>query len=203
MQAVALLARQRTGKKGGVHAVALRYRPYGVEKRYVMVCGGDGLGTVKIDLILSGTPLMMAAFRTDVHLFQRQHDIPADILAPVHGGDVHIAALVMWLQRGTAAVVQIQQVKLAVRADANLQPRSLAWRAAVRRSARPSIQKGSPPGVSRSHRRRHTRPDWGLQGSMQSVPGSGRSSRLPPGAQAQPGTAVASMATPLSIAGAS
>ena len=36
---------------------------------------------------------------------------------------------------------------------------------------------------------------------MQSVSGSGRSSRLPPGAQAQPGTAVASMATPLSIAG--
>ena len=64
-----------------MYAVALRHGPDRMEKCHIVVGGGDGFGAVKIDLVLSGTPLMMAAFRTDVHLFQRQHDVAADILA--------------------------------------------------------------------------------------------------------------------------
>ena len=93
-----------------------------MEKRHIVICGGDGLGTMEVHLVLAGAPLMVAAFRADVHLLQRQHNVAADILAPVHGGNIHIAAVVMRLQRGPAAVVQVQQVELAVRADADLQP---------------------------------------------------------------------------------
>ena len=108
-----------------MHAIALRYGTYRVEERHIMIRGGNGLSTVKIHLVLSGAPLMMAALRADVHLFQGQHDVAADILAAVHGRHVHIAAPVVGVQRGPSMVVQIQQIEFTVGADADFQTRFL------------------------------------------------------------------------------
>ena len=55
---------------------------------------------------------MMGAFGLNTHLLQHQANLPADMLALIVGGNVHIACLVMGEGSGLAVFIQLEQIKL-------------------------------------------------------------------------------------------
>ena len=85
MHAVARLAAQRLRGEVGGKTVAQGDGIYDRAERDRVVRGLDRLGIPEIDLILTGALFMVGAFRADAHLFKRQADLAADVLALILG----------------------------------------------------------------------------------------------------------------------
>ena len=89
---------------------------HGAEGHRVVGCT-KGIGIPEIDLVLPRALLVMAGLRADTHPLQGQTDLPADILAFVLGGNIHVAGMVIGNFNGFAVVIQPEQVELQLRTD--------------------------------------------------------------------------------------
>ena len=58
---------------------------------------------------------MVGALGLDSHLLQRDADLPADVLALVPGGDVHVAGAVVGDRGGLALLIGLEEIKLHFR----------------------------------------------------------------------------------------
>ena len=116
MHAAAGLIRQGLGTERAVQPVARGHRLDHIFKRDDVVRRCKRCGVLEIHLVLAGALFMMAGFRPDVHFLQRQADLTPDVLAPVQGRDVKIAAVVLGTLGGPALRVPLKQVKFTFRA---------------------------------------------------------------------------------------
>ena len=111
VEAAAGLVGDGLGGKVRVQAVAggngLDHRAEG----HRVVRRGQGIGIAEIDLVLAGTLLMVGGFRLNSHALQRQADLPADVLALVVRGDIHIGCPVVGNVRRFAVFIQLKEVK--------------------------------------------------------------------------------------------
>ena len=82
-----------------------------------MIRRTQGIGIAKIDLILSGTFLVVGGFRLDPHPLQSKADLPADIFAFVFRGHIHVACMVIGNIGGFPILVQFEQIELQFRAE--------------------------------------------------------------------------------------
>ena len=64
-------------------------------KRHLMIRAGERIRPVKIDFVLPGAALMMAALRLNVHGRKRQADFPAHILAAVQRRHIEVSGAIL------------------------------------------------------------------------------------------------------------
>ena len=133
------------------------------------------IGKAEIDLILTGTFLMMGAFRPDPHLLERQADFAADVLAAVLRRDIHIPGFVAGDARGLSGFVQIEKIKFLLRAKGKGKPHLLRlFNGLLQKTARirgkgRSVRMGDrskhlhDTPVLRTPRKRHKRIRFGMQ----------------------------------------
>ena len=71
---------------------------------------------------------MVTALGADAHLLQREADLAPYVLAPVLGGDVHVARVIVGYARGLPVLVPAEDVKLHLRAEGEAVARVLGLR---------------------------------------------------------------------------
>ena len=117
VEAVAGLAVQRLGRKVGVQPVGARHGFDDGLEGHGVVRRAQSVGIAEVDLVLAGAFFMVGALRLNAHLLQDQAYLPADVFAPVLGGNVHIARLIVGLRGGSARLVQMEQIEFLFRAE--------------------------------------------------------------------------------------
>ena len=125
VEAAAGLVGQRLRQEAGVEAVAGRHGPDDLLEQEDVVGGLEGAGVVEIDLILAVAVLVVAVLGGEAHLLHGQADVPADVLAGVQRRYVEIAACVDGDAGGTAPVVVLEEIELALGADVAAQAQLL------------------------------------------------------------------------------
>ena len=114
VQAAARLIRQGLGQKAGVQAAAGGNGPHDLLEHHHVVGGLEGACVVAVDLVLAVAALVVAVLGAHAHLLHGQADVPAEIFTGVQRGDVEIAACVDGDAGGTAPVVVLKQIELAL-----------------------------------------------------------------------------------------
>ena len=117
MKSVARGILERLGREIGVQTVAVCYRLENrLEGRLVVGCR-ERIRIAKVDLVLTGSLLVIGALREDIHLLQRQIYLAAYILPPVIGCDIHISGMIVRLQRALSVLIAFEQVKFHPRTE--------------------------------------------------------------------------------------
>ena len=96
MKTVSRSVFERFGREISPQPVSSRNGFYDRIKRHGVIRGGESVGIAEIYLVLTGTLLMMRAFRPYSHLLKRQTYLAADVFALVVRRDIHISRLVVW-----------------------------------------------------------------------------------------------------------
>ena len=117
VHAVARLAAQRLRGEVSGETVAHGDGIYDRAECDRIVRGLDGLGIAEIDLVLPRPLLVVGTLRTDTHLFERQADLTADVLALIPGRNVHIPGAVVRDRGRLAVFVAAEEVELHLRAE--------------------------------------------------------------------------------------
>ena len=111
VHAAAVPVRQRLRGEAGAQAVLRRHRADHRAERDGIVRRRQRVGIAKVDLVLPRAAFVVGAFGLNAHLLQHQADLPADVLAPVVGSDVHVAGLVVGDGGVSAVLVQLKQIE--------------------------------------------------------------------------------------------
>ena len=117
VHAVARLIPQRLRRKVRMHAGGFRQisnRPLDGRR---IVCRGKRCPVMEVDLILSGSLLVMGCLRRDSHVKKGEADVAAKILALVIGTYGHIACLVDRHFRSLSLLVLCKGIELKLRPD--------------------------------------------------------------------------------------
>ena len=137
VHAVARFAAQGLRGEVGGKTVAQGDGIYDCAERDRIVRGFDRLGIPEIDLILTGSLFMVGAFRADAHLFKRQADLAADVLALILGRNVHVPGAVVGDRGRFAVFVPPEEIKLHLRTkrERNAHRRGVVYRLLQQRAA--------------------------------------------------------------------
>ena len=125
VHSVARLVCQRLGSEIGIQPVPGRHRIHSRPEGHGVIRRSDRVCIAEINFVLAGALLMVRAFRSDAHAFQRQADLPADVLPLISRGNIHISGVVIGDAGGLAVLIPAEQVKLHLRAEGERQPRRL------------------------------------------------------------------------------
>ena len=117
VHAAAVDAEHRLGHEGGVQAVLLRQRLDGQLEGHDVVGGGQRVGVLEIDLVLSSRDLVMGGLDFKAHLLKRHADFAAGALAVIERAQVKIAGFVARLGGRAPRIVGLEEEKLALGAD--------------------------------------------------------------------------------------
>mgnify|MGYP001086109461 CR=1 FL=1 len=117
MQPIAAFVAQRLGQERCAQPILVGNRAHGRLEGHGVIRRLERTRVLEINLVLPRSMLVVAAFRDDAHVFQRQANIPADVLALVQRRDVKIAAYVQRNAGRVAVLVGLEQVELALAAD--------------------------------------------------------------------------------------
>ena len=110
MHAAAVLAVQRLGHEGGVHAVVGRDLLHDQAADHDAVGHDQGLVVVRVDLVLRRRHLVVRRLHGDVEAVQRAHGLLAQVVAEVGGQDVEVAALVGEFRPVAALEVEVLEL---------------------------------------------------------------------------------------------
>ncbi len=117
VHAVARLIRQGLGGEIRSQAVSRHDGLHHRAEGQGVVGGGERFGVAEVDLVLARALLVVGALGLHAHLLERDADLPADVLALVHGGDVHVAGAVVGDRGGLALLIGLEEIKLHLRAE--------------------------------------------------------------------------------------
>ncbi|OQB25008.1 MAG: hypothetical protein BWY10_02551 [Chloroflexi bacterium ADurb.Bin180] len=127
MHARASLARQRFGHKRGIEAVALRDGLDRVAQGHHRVGARQGIGVVKVDLLLTRTALVVGRLDGNAHLLQRQRNAVANLRSQVQRRKVKVTGIVLRHGARLGLSVALEKVELDLRASV----KGVAQRAAI------------------------------------------------------------------------
>ena len=113
------------GHKGGVKPVLLGQCLHRQLEGHDIVGGGEGVGVLQVDLMLSRGGLVVAGLDLYAHFLQRQRDLPAGALAVVQGTQVKVSRLVRGPDRGAALLVGLEQEKFQLRPHVKVESQRL------------------------------------------------------------------------------
>ena len=122
MQPVAAFVTQRLGQERRAQPVLVGNRANRCLEGHGVIRRLERTRVLEINLVLSRPVLVVAAFGDDAHVFQRQANIPADVLALIQRRHVHVAGAVLRVQGNIPRVVGLEEVELVLRADLERQP---------------------------------------------------------------------------------
>ena len=108
MQAAAGVVAERLGHKRRIQSVCRRNGLDDTAEGDHVVCGMQGGGVGKVDLVLSRSVLVVGCLRTQVHFLQRQADLTADVFTLVQRSDIQIAGAVVRRFGRVAVVIGLQ-----------------------------------------------------------------------------------------------
>ena len=117
MESVSALSGDGLGRKGCVKSVAGGKSFDDHTEGHNVIGAASCVGVAEIDLVLTGTLLMMRAFGRDAHFLKCQADLTADVFALISGRDVHISALIEGDIGRLALFVGTEEIELTFRAD--------------------------------------------------------------------------------------
>ena len=157
MQPIAIFVAQGLGHEGGAQPVLRGNGAHGALEGHGVVRGGQRAGIVEVNFILSGAVFVMGAFGLNVHFLQCQADFPADVFPLVQGRHIHIARLILGLERHLAVFVRLKEIEFIFRA----QPEEIAQAAgllhlAAQDGAAVSVKGLSLGGQAVAHHAGHT-----------------------------------------------
>ena len=116
MESAAGLIGQGLGQEAGVEAVAGGHGPDDLLEQEDVVGSPQGACVVEINLVLAVAALVVAVLGRKAHLLHGQADVPAQVLACIQRGHIEIAACVDGDAGGTAMVVVLEEIELALSA---------------------------------------------------------------------------------------
>ena len=117
VHSVARLVCQRLWTEIGIQPVPGRHRIHRRPEGHGVICRSNRVRIAEINFVLAGALLMVRAFRPDAHAFQRQADLPADILPLVCRGNVHVTGTVIGNFGRLAVLVQPEQIEFHLRSE--------------------------------------------------------------------------------------
>ena len=117
MHSVSGTTPNRFGRKIRVQPVPRCYRTDNRTECYSIVRRRDRIGVTKINFILTGSLLMVGAFRLDSHLLKSKTDFTSDILPLILRRYVHIPCFVVWSCCSSAVLIQHKKIKFHLGAE--------------------------------------------------------------------------------------
>ena len=100
-----------------MQAVLLRQRLDGQLEGHDVVGGGQRVGVLEVNLMLSGGDLVMGGLDFEAHLLERHADFAAGALAVIERAEVEVAGFVARLGGRAARLVGLEEEELALGAD--------------------------------------------------------------------------------------
>ena len=108
------------GHKGGVKAETLGNGLYRQLKSHNVICRQKGFVIPEINLMLSGSHLVVGGLHFKSHLLQGQHHISSGILPLVYRTHIKISRLLVGVGGGISLVIRMEQEKLTLRSYVKL-----------------------------------------------------------------------------------
>ena len=105
-------SKNRLWHKGRMQTAAMGH---GLDRQlegHDVIRGTQGIGILKIDLVLAGSHFMVAGLDLKAHVLQSQADLPAGDLSGIHGAQIKIAGLIVGLGSGFAVLIGTEQEEL-------------------------------------------------------------------------------------------
>ena len=116
MHTAAVDAEDGLGHEGGMKSVLLGQRLNGQLEGHDVIGGGQSLGVLEVDLMLTGGHLVVGSLDFEAHLFQRHADFPASAFAVIQRAQIKVTGFVVGGGGGLALFIRLEQEELALRA---------------------------------------------------------------------------------------